>query len=248
VADKKSKPSPLSDLQGQISELAAKIEGAPATTRKTIGPPEEFLAERQLPGTFLDGDEWEPAGLPPADKVRLQQIMIRSGLLSKTDYSPAVWDTRTANAFSHVLALANAKGMTNYEDALGEFARNADAYGLAPRSARAPLVVQYENPEAVRQVIRKSSRDLLGRRLSDDEENRMISSFQAQNTASQQAEYGAGGEDGGAYTAPLSAGEYATSQLEGRKEAGAQRYLDAFDEIARSVGVMAQRPEQIGGR
>jgi hypothetical protein len=247
VAEKKPKPSPLADLQGQINDIAAQIQAAPATTRKPIGPPAEFLTEQQLPGAFLDGDEWEPAGLPPADKSRLQQIMIRSGLLSATDYSPAVWDTRTANAFSHVLALANAKGMTNYEDALSEFARNADVYGLAPKAARAPLVVQYENPEAVRQVMRKSSMSLLGRRLSDDEENRMISAFQAQNTASQQAKYGAGAA-GGAYTAPLTAEEYTTSQLEGRKEAGAQRYLDAFDEIARSVGVMAQRPEQIGGR
>lgn len=249
----KPKKTTLSNLGAKVDQLIASIpQVGTGTAPKLHGPAEEFYARggQAIPDfePFIAGDEWNPQGLSPAEKVRIQQIMIRVGLLSPTDYAPAVWDDRSARAFSSVLGLANSKGMTNYEDALSEYARIADTYGVAPKQARQALTVQYENPEAIRQVVRKSSLSLLGRRLPDQEEAALISAYQSQYTGAQQAQYAAGGEAGGAYTAPLSMEEFATSRLEGRPEAGAQRYLDAFSEITKSLGVMAARPEEIGGR
>jgi hypothetical protein len=111
--------------------------------------------------------------------------------------------------------------------------------------------VQYENPESLRLVFRKSAHALLGRRLSNQEENQMITAFQSQHVGAQRARYAAtggegGGGPGGAYTTPETAEEFAETQLYNRPEAGAQRYIDAFGEVVKSLGVIVEKPGRVG--
>jgi hypothetical protein len=217
-------------------------------TRRPIGLPEETLAETR-PGfkPFITGDEYGPGSLSPADRLRIQLIMQRSGLLGE-DYSPGVWDPRSANAYQNVLALANSMGTRDVEAVLGEYALQAQTYGTKVKKPRAALTVSYANPESVRQVVRDSSYKLLGRRLGDSEESALVSAYQSQYVAAQQAQYAATGEGGGSYVEPMSMEDFAQGQLEARPEASQQRYLQAFDKAMEVfTGTVVPVPRGLGG-
>lgn len=234
--DDKKKPQPagdLSKLDELSATLAAEAAGISSETvreRTPIGFPSQFFTEQ---GTgfqpFRDGDEWEPMSMSPGDKLRYQLILHRAGLLSEIA-SPGVWDPHSAQAYSGVLAMANAKQSRDIEAVLGEFAEQAQTYGTKVKKPRQPLTLAYANPESVRQVVREASFKMLGKRLGDAEEQSLVSAYQAQYTAAQQAQYAATGEGGGSYTEPMSPDEFAASRLERRPEAFQQRYLQGFDE------------------
>lgn len=215
--------------------------------RRPIGLPEQTLAETH-PGfkPFIQGDEYGPQNLSPADRLRIQLIMNRTGLLSD-DYSPGVWDPRSADAYQNVLALGNSMGTRDIEAVLGEYSMQAQTYGTKVKKPRAALTVSYANPESVRQVVRESSYKMLGARLGDAEEQALVSAYQSQYLAAQQAQYAATGEGGGSYTEPMSAQEFAQGQLQARPEAGQQRYLQAFDKAMEVfTGTVVPVPRGLG--
>lgn len=244
------KPKQDKPAQGSlVAEALAAIEGLAAggTMKKklTLGPSREAITEAMAPEIgglppgfepWEEGDEWV-YGLDPTAKARLKAYMSSSGLYGKgVSRSGGAWTRDDAAAFAEVLAFANANGITDEITAARQFAEMAQTEGGLAKAPREPLVTRMANPEAVRQVVRRTSLQLTGRRLSDEEEARLVSGFSAQYTGAQQAQYGASGaEAGGSYMEPLSAEEYATSQLEGTAEAGDRRYLDAFDRILKSA-------------
>lgn len=218
-------------LVEQIEAMPPPALGVDASdSRRSFGLPEEALAE-QWPGfvPFVQGDEYTPQRLSPADRLRYQRIMVGAGLLSESDYSPGVWDPRSARAYGDVLSLANSMGTRDVEAALGEYATQAQTYGTKPKRPRQPLTVSYANPESVRQVVRDSSFKMLGKRLSDLDEAALVQAYQGHSRAAQAAEHAAAGEGGGAFTGPMSVSDFAAQQLENRPEAAAQRYLQGFE-------------------
>lgn len=254
MAKKKEEPkAPVADPVAQYGptpeQMAAMMQGT-IQKRPTVGAPEEFFTpgyqeayqqpEERLPVGFQpwrDGDEAMPGTWDRNDKARLQAMLNAAGLYGGKPYRAGDWGRDDAAALREVLEMANYQGIDNINEAVRRYAETAAAAGITAagsRAPRAPLVVSAANPEAVRQVVRSTSMNLLGRRLSDAEEARLVSGFTAQDTGAQQAQYGAGAA-GGQFTEPLSAEQYATSQLEGTAEAGDQRYLDAFDKLLKTA-------------
>lgn len=241
-------PSPLSSLESKLDELANIVPmGAATDSRAPLGLPRETLAE-QRPGfqPFIEGDEWAPQSLPPAEKRRLQLIMERAGVLPEQGYSPAVWDKRSASAYTQVLSLANSMGTRDVEQALTEYATQAQTYAVKTKAPRAPLVTRLADPEAVRGVIRDSAYKLLGRRLNDADEARLIASYQGQSAAYQQALYGAE-ETGGTVTeVDPQARLQAQMEADYGPEIEVQRAGSFLDRITQ-LGPQVKRPTIQGG-
>jgi hypothetical protein len=253
-SDKKAQPAApkSSDLiaaaiaSGDLSALGIAPAGA---QRRPIGPPAEVMAaSTTLPPDFvpwLDGDEWEPAyGYSPEARARLKAYLASAGLYGQGGPSSAggAWTGEDAEALTTVLEFANGSGISDISTAAKEFATLAQTMGPAAKKPRAPLVNRVSNPESVRQVVRSTSLRLTGRRLSPDEEQRIIQGFLGQESAYNQAEYAAEG-GGGTVTEPLSVDEYVGVRLENAPGAGAQRYLDAFKQIHQSLtGTITQGP------
>jgi hypothetical protein len=263
VAKKKEAPKAASadDVLASIgmpafdpSMFAAAGQPAP------IGLPEQFFTptyqekqqmpeERMRPGfePWRSGDEGLPGTWDRNSKARLQSLMLAAGLYAKGDVPAAgAWRASDAAAMRKVLEYANYQGIDDINEAVRSYAQISATSPENATAARAPLTVKYANPEAVRQVVRKSSLDLLGRRLSDEEEGRLVSGFQSQYGGAQRAEYGAEATSGSA-TAPLTAEEYTTSKLEGTAEAGDQRYLSAFEKMIQTMtGTVVEGPRLTG--
>jgi hypothetical protein len=254
VADKKKAPKKTTaaspdDVLADIGMPAfdPSMFAAPGQ-RAPIGAPEEFFGaayqekmqdptERMRPGfePWRDGDEGLPGTWDRNSKARLQAMMLSAGLYSEGEVPAAgAWRASDAAAMRKVLEYANYEGIDDINEAVRGYAQISSASPERATAARAPLTVKYANPEAVRQVVRQSSLNLLGRRLSDEEEARLVSGFQSQYAGAQRAEYAAG-ETGGAVTQPLGPEEYAASQLEGTPEAGDQRYLSAFEKMVQTM-------------
>jgi hypothetical protein len=158
---------------------------------------------------------------------------------------------KDADSYAVILETANARGVADPEQALDLFAAEARVTNPKAKAPRAPLVTQYADPEAVRQVVRKSALDMLGQRLSDADESRIVQAYQAYTTQSQQAQYAASNPEGmgGSYTEPMSAQAFAQAQVGATnpQQLGAQRYLDAFGEIAKSLGTLVNAPRTTSG-
>lgn len=262
MAKKKEEAKPpATDPYAQYGPSPEEIQAMMAGTiqkRAPIGAPEEFYTpgyqERQLEGERLppgfepwrDGDEAMPGTWGRNEKARLQAMLNAAGLYAGKAYRAGDWGRDDATALKEVLEFANYQGIDNINEAVRRYAETATTESLAGRAPRAPLVVSAANPEAVRQTVRATALNLMGRRLSDAEEARLVQGFIAQDTGAQQAQYGAGAA-GGSFTEPLTAEQYATSQLEGTAEAGDQRYLDGFEKILKSAtSTMVQGPTLTG--
>ena len=234
-------PSTSQQLLAALNDPAAmqQLFGGAQQLPQTLGAPEQFF-QREAPNLppgfqpWRDGDEALPGRWDRNDKARLQAMMNAAGLYGGKTIRTGDWTREDATALREVLEFANYEGIDNINEAVRRYAETATTKGIASRQPRAPLVVSAANPEAVRQTVRATSLNLMGRRLSDAEEARLVQGFIAQQTGAQRAEYGAA-DAGGTVTAPLSAEQYATSQLEGTVEAGDRRYLDAFDRILKSA-------------
>lgn len=232
------------DLSGLIS----------AGVVKTLGPTQTAITQAQQQGAlpadfkpFMEDDEWSPMSFAPDDQARIKALMKASGLYGRGGYVGKGWSTDDATAMKTVLAYANSVGIDDPLAAAKQFAQEAATGGLTAKATENQLVTRFANPEAVRQVVRRASLDLMGQRLSDAEEARLVAGFQGQYQGAQRAQFAAQeSEAGGAYTEPLSAEEYATAQIENRPEAGAHRYLDAFDAIVNSLGSTVPGPTLTG--
>lgn len=247
MAKKDNKPkAPTTDealAQLGIPAFDPSMFQSASARRPTIGAPEQFFVERaiEFPAGFepwRSGDETRPGTWDRNDRARLQAMMQASGLYSEGKPPiPGSWRKEDNDAMRVVLEFANNQGISDLNEAVRLYATEAAASGVSSlnSSARQPLVLNYANPEAVRQVVRKTSMDLLGRRLSDTEEQRLITGFQNQSLASQRAAYGVDAT-GGSVTQPLDATSYAESQLAGTAEAGDQRFLSAFERLAKTFG------------
>lgn len=257
-ADKKAQPAAPSGLDAILQQIQSMPAPAAGATRQPLGPPTEFYGERAAvaPGTagftpFLKGDEWTPAYAPPEIRARLQAKMNAAGLYGTAGYQPGVWTNDDAGAYQVILETANARGVADPEQALDLFAAEARVTNPKAKAPRAPLVVSYADPEAVRQVVRKSALDMLGQRLGNADESRIVQAYQAYTTQSQQAQYAASNPEGmgGSYTEPMSAQAFAQAQVEATDpgQLGAQRYLDAFGEITKSLGTLVSAPRTTSG-
>lgn len=252
MAEKRKAPAaPAKKKSDELLEQLANLDlGTTATLSPTVGPGEQYYTDPRYnvaapPGyqPWRDIDTWGPGAFSAEEKAAIQQRLAAVGLYENKTYRPGIWAAEDASAFSRVLEFANAQFIADPYEALNAYERTVSTQSPRTAGPRAPLVTQYANPESVRMVVRDSSYKMLGRRLSDDEEARIVQAYQGQYAGSQAAEYAAGATGGG-FTAPMAPADFAESQIERQfgTEVGVQKGIDAFGEIVKNFGTIAEKP------
>lgn len=242
----------------------AKIDAGPpvgaaaAGGPKPIGVPAGFTAQRpqnrtarvfgvgvRVPGQelaavaprYFDGNEWDPATIPPEDRAQLQLALREAGLFSKGQkFTLGVWDDSTRGAYKRLLAYANGTGQT-WNEALQEYGRTGGAGGgmidadtgaaAGPGSDRAPLVKRTTNPSELAATFEVIYRDRTGKKPSPGELSRMVGAYLAGESAQQEALYNAAAT-GGSVSDVIDPKLFAQKQAEAADQAGAFRQ-DAID-------------------
>lgn len=240
----------LARLEQFLSQAPTAAAAAGGDVPRTLGPSESFFTRRatdrpEMAGfkPFKTNDEWLPAyNYTPEDRARLQYRMNSVGLYGTAGYQPGPWTQEDATAFTRILEYANATGIQNPEEALDDFAQ-AQRLGPRVQGARAPLVSQVSNPDTIRSVLRETAYSLTGQRLSDADEQRLISIYQGREQSADAAVYAAGGTGGpgGTVTGPASPQAFAEAQIESMRpgEVATHRHLEAFEKILGSMGTLA---------
>jgi hypothetical protein len=251
MADPKNAPAGNDFLAGL--GIAPPPSIAAGNARQPLGPPTGFFQEQAavnpaLAGfsPYLQGDEWVPAySMSPEDRDRLKARMNAAGLYGSSGYQSGSWTADDANAYQQVLESANGMGQRDPNVVIDNIAQEVRK---GPRVAgpRAPLVSHVSNPDTIRAVLRDSAFSLTGSRLSDDDEQRLISLYQGQQQSASQAAYAAGetspaGGAGGTITDPASVQAFANAQIEKARpeDVATHRYIGAFNKILGSMGTLA---------
>lgn len=121
---------------------------------------------------YYSGDELIPATLDPVQIRRLQNDLVRAGLLKPGDFQPGFWDQASQDSYFVALAYANQSG---------DPVQTILAYlATLPKPAQAPEVTAKEvrqfvptDPAALAQEVKSVFRQRLGREPSPAEVRRM---------------------------------------------------------------------------
>lgn len=151
----------------------------------------------------------------PVEKRRLQNQLVNAGILQK-DYRSGVWDEATQEAFGSLLALANQSG-NDWETELVNYAKSQPmewdaktgtmkrkAPGGGTLAQRQKLVINHTNPNDLSLLANETAQKRLGRKLSQDELQKFVTSYQSMEGEYQRAA-DAASEAGGTVTAPMQA-------------------------------------------
>lgn len=268
MADKKKVPAPPAD---ELASFGITVPAMPTigagNARQPLGPPQGFYAEQtafqteagtldpefQAKGAYVTGDEWVPAfNLTKEERDALKARMNAAGLYGTSGFASGDWTQADANAYQIVLESANGMGIRNADVVIDNLANDARR---SPRvqGPRAPLVSQISNPDDIRAVIRKSAYELTGSRLSDDDEQRLISMYQGQQGSVNAAVHAGGSAAPGLSTAVTNeAGmqNFANAQIERMRPGEVQnvRAMNFMDKMLESIGTtQIQGPASYSG-
>lgn len=196
------------------SEDDLRYRGGRPGTRQIVTTQPTYTLPR-----YYDGAQWLPASLPPDQLAQLQRQMVAAGLLKSGQAQLGVWDAASMNAYTQLLAYANASGL----DAGTALSQWGQAHALDPNAGKAPLQVKVTNPEDLRKVFRQSVIDTLGQGWDTAKIDQMVSAYQATETAAQQQAYNQA-DSGGTVTAPPDPGTFAADQVRQEDPTGAQAH------------------------
>lgn len=210
MAAKKKKHATVTtaDPLGDYGDLGSGPPPAASSSKKTpIGVPKGYttLGARPMPfgahipfasdtynvqvsPLYFKGDEWKLAPTNLQDVLALQQNLVDVGLLDSKSFTPGVWDTRSASAFTKLLAQANGAG-ASWQDSLASSMASAEQAGPAAGQALPPLTVKLTSPDDLKSVAQKTAQTLLGGNLSDDDLNRFVTSYNQMETQYQTDAY-----------------------------------------------------------
>lgn len=231
------------ELAGLGIALPAMPAFGQANARQPLGPPSGYYQDVQAQDPtkanfqpYISGDQWMPATYNVEDRDLLKARMNAAGLYGTAGYQSGSWTADDARAYQTVLEAANATLVRDDNVVIDNIAQEVRK---GPRVAgpRAPLVNVVSDPETIRQVVRKSAFDLTGKRLNTDEEQRIIESYRAYQSGANDAEYNAG-LTGGTVSAPMSAQDFAESQIEAThaEEVQGVKGMNFLDKLMQSVG------------
>lgn len=232
MAGKKQKETPAvdplastpeyADFINRLNELGASSQ---QTTLNYIGlpggtqVPEGGLQDPERVGKaqYYQGYSYMPQILnwSPVEKRRLQNRLVNSGLLQK-DYRAGVWDEASAEAFTTILAMANQSG-NDWETELINYAKQQpmeyDAKtgtmrrtttGGGSMAQRQKLVLRYSNPNDLATLANETAQKRLGRKLSQGELQKFVSSYNSMEADYQKAA-DAASTGGGTVVEPMQA-------------------------------------------
>lgn len=227
---KKDAPKPISEDAGLQEFLNRLDQAGTATATSTLnfyglpqGEEGKPYYRPPTPGTttvqprYYEGAEWWPVktNMTPQAVRSLQTQLVQSGLLNGKDYTDGVWDPASREAFAEVLNMANNQGV-EWPDALNHYMSGFPlefdaASGTYKRKVpgesrtRAPLVTRFTNPNDLAATANEVALKRLGRRFSQEEMTKFVTSYQQSERGAAQQQYAAGDPagGGGAYTDPM---------------------------------------------
>lgn len=130
---------------------------------------------------YYEGDDWQPASLPPEKIAAIQTAMAQAGAL-KDSYRKGFWDDASRGAYRDLLSFANGAGV----DAETALARYAQSKATTSTEAAKHFPLRIPDYATVRQAVKKIGKDVLGRDLQTHELDYL--SEQMNTFAHQQAE------------------------------------------------------------
>jgi len=172
-------------------------------------------------------DDFAPAvynGLSPANQDLLMNQLERAGLIEKSQLNDPVAEV---TALGRLLSLANANGIT-YKNYLGQ--RLAGKTLVSSGSGR---TYRKSNPDDLKAVARQVAQQTLGRAFTDDEADRFVRAFQAEEIAEQRRASG-GGTMVQAASADVAAEQFA--EQEAPDEASAYKTLGYINKFFNAIG------------
>jgi hypothetical protein len=222
--------------------------GAGGSRPSPLGVPESYTpaAGPSPVEKYREGDQYLPQGASREEIARMQARLDQAGLFdAEAKYRLGFWDQESADAYARLLKYSNRSG-ADADTTL----RQVSQFGLpddeveagtggrrAGVSGRARSAVSLTHPDDIRNVADRTARQMLGRKLTDDELNRMVGAFHA-------AQYGSGSATGDVTTAPPSLETFAETQVEAADPAAAasHRYLEGFERLTKALGPMVDTP------
>lgn len=162
--------------------------------------------------------------LSPADQDALMQRLERAGLIEKSQLNDPVAEV---TAVGRLITLANANGIT-YRNYLGQ--RLAGKQSVSSGSGR---TYRTSNPDDLKAVARQVAQQTLGRGFTDEEADRFVRAFQADEIAEQRRASG-GGTMVQAASADVAAEQFAEEQAP--DEASAYKTLGYINKFFNAIG------------
>jgi len=162
--------------------------------------------------------------LSPAAQDALMQQLERAGLIEKSQFNDVVAEV---TALSRLMSLANANGIT-FQNYLGQ--RLAGKTLVSSGSGR---TYRKSNPDDLKAVARQVAQQTLGRAFTDDEADRFVRAFQAEEIAEQRRASG-GGTMVQAASADVAAEQFA--EQEAPDEASAYKTLGYINKFFNAIG------------
>lgn len=162
--------------------------------------------------------------LTPANRIALIGQLQTAGFINKGMIGNQVEEITAVNRW---LMSANAAGLTkdNY--------LNQKLTGKTPASTGSSRTYRKTNPDDLKAVAKQVAQQTLGRDFTDDEADRFVQAFQAQEVAAQRALYG-GGSVMEAPSADVAAQTFAEEQAP--TEASAYKTLGYINKFFNAIG------------
>jgi hypothetical protein len=194
-----------------------------------IFPGEQSYAQGIAP-RYTEGDLDWIAGLSPERLTQLQYQLKNTGLI-KTFYK-GYWTENEDQAMAAVFAYANRQGLL-WEDALEDFAANAELVG-GPAGASGPsFTARLSNPDDLKKAFTQSLYDAQGGRFMDDTQmQQMIDAYQQIEYGAQRAAF----DNAGTVVDPPTAQTFAAEQAKTADPAGVEAakysdYASVFEDL-----------------
>jgi hypothetical protein len=163
-------------------------------------------------------------GLSPANQDILMSQLERAGLIEKSQFNDPIAEV---TAVARMLSAANANGIT-YKNYLGQrLAGRQQSSGGGGRTYRT------SNPDELKLVAKQVAQQTLGRGFTDEEADRFVRAFQAEEIAEQRRASG-GGTMVQAPAADVAAQEFA--EQEAPTEASAYKTLGYINKFFNAIG------------
>lgn len=135
--------------------------------------PIQMQMEQAAP-IYFEGDERLPSSFAVEDVAALQRAMAAAGLL-RGEFRIGLWDKKSRNAFSELLAFSNQQRV-EWSEALNLYASSQSSED-AGAEGFLPARFQAMDPERVKQEIQGFAESRLDRMLSEQELNEMYAVF-----------------------------------------------------------------------
>lgn len=148
-----------------------------------VGPSAMQEVNKTVPVQYWEGDQWQPASLPPQEIMKLQLQLKDAGVIPKSSkYTAGVWDAVSAAALERVMTYANASGRSK-EDIIADFAK-----ATTQDEDRTGAVLQVKSPEEIDAVLKDSAAKVIGRSLSPAELSMLRAGYQQLDRTAQEQE------------------------------------------------------------